>query len=350
MRSIRDIYQAITGDHDWRGIFNPEWAQLSSANTTTLAGMAVNALNKVTRMHYDSMETYRWYENIVHVEPHDGTTHDVQLIMVDGLTNLPTVAEGAAYTEAAVGDSKEALTFAKRGHYVGITLEMIRRSDIARIQAIPRSLVQAAIRTRSAAIASLFTINTATGPVLAQDGLALFHATHGNTATTALDAGGVAWAAARGRIWEQIIPGTSKPLGLWPKFVLVPIELYDLALTLFGYGSGDVGKPGASFGQTVNPYGETRMGDPRPVPIPVPDWTDATNWGYIVDPRLHPVISMAYANEPQGGMHALPEIFEVTSETSGLLFSNDVLPVKIRDWWGYGVGTYVGIGNNIVAG
>ena len=101
------MYQAITGDVNWYGTFNPEWAQLANATTSTLAGMVVNALNKVVRMHYDNMATYRWFEPIVIVAPHDGTTHDVQLIMVDGLANLPTVDEGAAYTEASVGDSKE---------------------------------------------------------------------------------------------------------------------------------------------------------------------------------------------------------------------------------------------------
>jgi len=349
MRNVRDLYLAITGDYDWYGRFNPEWSQLASATTTTVAGITVNALNKVIKMHYDNMASYRWYEPIVDVAPHDGSTHNVQLITIDGIANLPIVSEGAAYTEATVGDAKEAMSFVKRGHYVGITLEAIRRSDIQRLQAIPRLLVQGAIRSRSAAIASLFTINTATGPTLVDDSVALFHATHANTATTAFDAPGVAWAAARTRIWEQAVPGTAKPLGLWPKFVLCPIELYDTMLTTFGYGSGDVGKPGATFGQLPNPYAESRIGDPRPVPIAVPDWTDATNWGYIVDPRLHPVIHMAYANAPQGGQHAMPEIFEVTDERSGLMFANDTMPVKIRDWWSYGVSTYVGIGNNIVA-
>lgn len=349
MRSVRDLYQVITGDHDWRGVFNPEWSQLSAASTATLAGMVVNAFNKVVRMHYDNMATYRWYERIVNVAPHDGSTHDVQLIMVDGLANLPTVSEGGAYTEATVGDSKESLAFTKHGHYVGITLETIRRSDIQRIQAIPRALVQASIRTRSAAIAAIFTQNSGTGPTLADDSTVLFHANHGNLDTAAF--GTVAWAAARTRIWEQSLPGTSRPLGLWPTFVLVPIELYDSALTEFGYGNGDVGKPNsAGTAQTVNPYGESRVGDPRPVPIPVPEWTDAADWAYIVDPRLHPVIQMAYANAPQGGEHPLPEIFEVTSETSGLMFTNDTLPVKVRDWWGYGVATYVGVGKNNVGG
>lgn len=348
LRSIRDLYQAITGDHNWYGVFNREWAQLASATSTTLAGMVVDALNRVTKMHYDNLITYRWYEPLVAVTPHAGTTHDVNLIMVDGVANLPVVAEGAAYTEAAVGDSKETMSFTKYGHYVGITLETIRKSDIQRIQAIPRELVKAAIRTRSAAIAGLFTANGGVGPTLADDNTALFHANHGNLTTAALDA--TAWAAARTKVWEQTTPGTAQPLALWPTFCLVPIELYDTALTLFGYGSGDAGKPNsAGTAQETNPYAMSRPGDPRPIAVAVPEWTDANNWAYLVDPRLHPVIHMAYASNPAGGNHPLPEIFEVTSESAGLMFSNDTLPVKVRDWWTYGVATYVGIGKANVA-
>jgi hypothetical protein len=348
LRSLRDLYMAITGDVNWYGVFNREYTQLAAASTSTLAGMAVNSLNKVVRQYYDHLATYRWYEQIVDVIPHDGSTHDVQLILVDGVANLPTVGEGAAYTEAVVGDAKESFAFTKRGHYVGITLEAIRRGNLQRIQAIPRELVKASIRTRSAAIAGLFTQASGAGPTLADDSKALFHADHGNLDTAALDATG--WAAARQRIFGQTVPGTGSVLGLWPTFCLVPIELYDTALELFGYGAGDVGKPNTGgTAQTPNVYGASRPGDPRPIPVAVPEWTDATDWAYLVDPRLHPVIHMAYADAPQGGSHPLPEIFEVTSETSGLMFTNDTLPVKIRDWWGYGVSTYVGIGKNNVA-
>ena len=345
MRNLRDLYLAITGDVNFWGVFNPDYARLQSANSGTLAGMAVNALNKAVMLHYDNLLTYRWYEQIVHVLPHDGSTQQLQLIHMDGLATLPSVAEGAAYTEATAGDSKETAIFQKYGSYVGITLEMIRRSELARIQAIPRLLVQAAIRRRSAAIASVFTAN----PTLADDSTALFHANHGNQDTAAFGSG--AWEAARTRIFEQVLPGSGKPLALWPTYCLVPIELYDDALAAFGYGSGDVGKPNAAgTAQEPNIYAMTRPGDPRPVPVVVPEWSDATDWAYIVDPRLHPVLVMAYANAPAGGVHALPELFEVRSETSGLLFSHDTLPVKVRDWWAYGVTTHVGVGRNVVAG
>ena len=348
MRNVRDLYLAITGDYDFHGRFLPEQAQLAAATTATLPGLAVNALNKVVLQHYASMLTWRWYEPLVEVVPHDGSTHDVQLIMVDGVANLATVAEGAAYTELTVGDSKEVIPFEKKGNFVGITLEMFRRSDIAKLQAIPRALMAASLRTRSAAIAGIFTAASGAGPTLADDSKALFHTDHGNLDTTAFSSG--AWAAARQRLWKQTVPGTGKPLSLWPTFCLLPIDLYDAALEVFGYGAGDVGKPNSGgTAQTVNPYGGSRAGDPRPIPVAVPDWSDTNNWAYLVDPRLQPVICMAYASAPAGGLHALPEFFAGDDQRSGLLFTNDVLPVKVRDIWGFGVATYVGVGKNNVA-
>lgn len=348
LRSIRDLYLAITGDYNFQGIFVPDLAQLAAATTGTLAGMAVNALNRAIMMHYNNLMTWRWFEPIVFVTPHDGSTHPIQLIYVDGVSNLPTVAEGGAYDEATVGDSKEAMSFSKRGRYVGITLEMIRRSDIARIQAIPLVLVTASLRTRSAAVASIFTQASGVGPTLADDATALFHSNHGNLGTTAFSA--AEWLQCRKRIFSQSVPGTSNKFGMWPTFGLFPIDLYDTALEVWGYGNGDVGKPNtAGTAQTVNPYADSRPGDPRPIPIVVPEFTDTNDFAYITDPRIQPAIHIAYANVPQGGSHPMPEIYSVTGETNGLVFTNDTLPVKVRDWFAYGVATYVGIGKNNVA-
>ncbi len=348
MRGVRDLYLAMTGDYEFHGKFIPTQAQFANATTSNLPGLAANALNKVILQYYESMATWRWYEPLVSVLPHDGTTQDIQMIMVDGVANLSSVSEGAAYTELSVGDSKESLAFSKKGNYVGITLEMFRRSEIGKMQAIPRAMAMASLRTRSAAIAAIFTANSGAGPTLADDSTALFHSNHGNLATVAFSSG--EWAAARKRIWSQTVPGTSKKFGMWPTFVLVPIDLYDTALETFGFGTGDVGKPnGAGTAQTPNPYGGSRPGDPRPIPVAVPDWSDATDWAYMVDPRLHAVIHMAYASAPQGNVHAMPEFFAATQENNGLMFTNDTLAVKVRDWWGYGVSGYVGIGKNNVA-
>jgi hypothetical protein len=170
---------------------------------------------------------------------------------------------------------------------------------------------------------------------------------HGNYATTAYSI--AAWKAARLECAKAAELGSAKRQVLWPKFVLLPVDLYDQALIDFGYGAGPGGYP-ATPNNDVNPYAQDRPGDPRPVPIAVPEFTDTTDWAYIVDPRISPVLCMAYADNPGGTTHPAPQLYSVTDPTSGLLFTNDTLPIKIRDNFAYGVATYRGIGKRVVAG
>ena len=75
----------------------------------------------------------------------------------------------------------------------------------------------------------------------------------------------------------------------------------------------------------------------------------ASDWAYVVDPALFPVIQMSYSQSPGGRQHPIPELFAVVSETSGLMFSNDVLPIKVRDEFAVGVNGARGIGKRNVA-
>jgi hypothetical protein len=344
LRRTDNLYRILTGDLGWHGVFDPAYA-FAGANTTTLADLAANAMNKVIVDLYDRLWHYRWYEMIVSVQPTDGTLQDMAWIQFGGIANLPTVAEGAAYTELSVIDTKESDSFTKYGGYVGITDKMIRNSEIAKMQAIPRALTISAIQTRSAAIASIFTSNSGVGPTLEQDSTALFHANHSNLATTAYS--WTAWKAARLECAKQTELGSSKRQMLFPKYLLLPADLYDQALIDFGYGAGPGGRPGVADND-VNPYAQDRPGDPRPIPIAVPEFTDTNDWAYIVDPKIAPVICMAYANNPGGRGHPAPELFTVTSPLAGLVFTNDTIPIKIRDWFAYGVATYRGIGKRNV--
>lgn len=349
LRRTDGLYRILTGDLSWHGVFDPAYA-FAGATTTTLADLAANAMNKVIVELYNRLMHYRWYEMIVSVQPTDGTLQDMAWIQFGGIANLPTVAEGAAYTELDVADSKESDAFVKYGGYVGITDKMIRNSEIAKMQAIPRALTISAIQTRSAAIAGIFTSNSGVGPTLDQDSTALFHTNHSNLATTAYSWS--AWKAARLECAKQTELGSSKRQMLFPKFLMLPADLYDQALIDFGYGAGPGGRPGegsvTSF-QDVNPYAQDRPGDPRPIPIAVPEFTDTGDWAYIVDPKIAPVICMAYASNPGGRSHPAPELFTVTSPLAGLIFTNDTIPIKIRDWFAYGVATYRGIGKRNVA-
>ena len=342
MRRFDELYVALTGDVEFRGVFDPTRLMFAGATTATLPNMAVDAMNKVIVEQMVRLDHWRWYERIVGVEPNNGTLHDIKWITLGGITNLPTVAERGDYTELTVGDAKETASFVKKGGYVGITREMIKNSDIMQIQAIPRALATAAVRTRSAAVSALFTAASGVGPTLATDSKALFHNDHANLATTALGTDATAWRAARSECFQHTELTSGAVLGVYPRFLLVPAELYDVALAIFGYGEG--------MPTAYSPEAQDRgFADPRPVPVVVPDWTDATDWAYIVDPVVYPVIQMSYSQNPGGREHPAPELFSVTSETSGLMFSNDMLPIKVRDEFAVGVNGPRGIGKRNVA-
>lgn len=350
MRQPRNFYHAYTGDWDWSHRVHAERAQFASATTTSLADLAVNAMNKVIIDQWAAIEAYRWYEQIVSVAPNDGTTQPMQWITFGGIGNLPTVAEGAAYTELSLADARETDSFVKKGGYVGITEEMWRRNDLQRMQAVPRELANAAMRSRSAAIAAIFTVNSGTGPTLDEDSTVLFASGHGsNVQTTAFSA--TAWAAARLECYKHTQLGSGKRLALYPKYCLVPADLYLTALEVFGYGQGPGGMMGGNttHAPNVNANASDRgPADPRPVPVTVPDWTDTNDWAYLVDPVLHPVIMMAYIEAPGGRVHPAPRVEAVVSPLAGLVFTNDTLPVKVRDWWTAGVATWRGIGKRNV--
>ena len=57
----------------------------------------------------------------------------------------------------------------------------------------------------------------------------------------------------------------------------------------------------------------------RPRSLFVPEWTDSTDWAFMVGPELHRTLVMAYQ---QGGrQHPLPAIWFAADPTSGLLFT-----------------------------
>jgi hypothetical protein len=81
---------------------------LASATTTTLANMAVDAMNKVVAAQMSHLQFWRWFEQIAMPIPNDGSVQTMKFITWGGVGNLPTVSEGAAYTELTVDDEKVA--------------------------------------------------------------------------------------------------------------------------------------------------------------------------------------------------------------------------------------------------
>jgi hypothetical protein len=194
LQGIRELYMMLTGDFDLHGGYYRERAQL--AITSDFSGLVKNALNKVIAERWREMGRagYDWWKKIV-VTEHMTSLNDVTGILVGTVGDLPSVAEGAEYTELAIGDSPETASFTKYGGYIPLTLELIDRDETRKLKEYPRALASAGLRKISSLVAAIFSANAGVGPTMA-DGGALFNNTavstaggHANLLTTALSAG-----------------------------------------------------------------------------------------------------------------------------------------------------------------
>ncbi len=151
--------------------------------------------------------------------------------LVGTVGTLPTVAEGAEYTELAIGDSPETASFVKYGGYIPLTLELIDRDETRKLAAYPRELASAGLRKISALVAAIFTDNSNVGPTMADTG-ALFNATavttaggHTNLLTTALAA--AEWDVVSRAVYNQpmLIKQAAGYYGTGPKMAINPALL-----------------------------------------------------------------------------------------------------------------------------
>jgi hypothetical protein len=325
LSGIRELYLMLTGDYDLHGGFNTDRAQF--AMTTDFTGLVKNALNKIVVNTWDQLGRagYDWWNRISRVE-HFGSLQSITGTLVGTVGTLPTVAEGAEYTELAIGDSPETADFVKYGGYIPLTLELIDRDESRKLAAYPRELAAAGLRKISALVSAIFTSNSAIGPTMADTG-ALFNATavttlggHANLLTTALAA--AEWDVVSRAVYNQPMLvkqaasyyGTGPKMAINPRFCVVPRALQLTAMKILY----------PTLENAAQIYSENlQRGQPGDV-VTVPEWTDATDWAAVCDPLIAPSI---YIGERFGIM---PEIFIAGDALSPAVFMNDEHRLKVR--------------------
>lgn len=345
LSGIRELYHLLTGDYEMHGSYHPDQMQLST--TLDFTGLVKNALNKVVVNQWEALGRagYDWWTRIVRTE-HFNSLNDITGTLVGTVGELPTVVEGAEYTELVIGDSPETASFVKRGGYIPLTLELIDRDETRKLASYPRELANAGLRTISALVAAIFTSNSAVGPTMADTG-ALFNATavttkggHKNLLTAALAAD--KWDAACQAVYDQPLLikndtgkyGTGPKMAINPKYCLVPRALQLTAMKIL--------YPSLENAATI--YSENmQRGQPGDV-ITVPEWTDATDWAAVCDPTIAPAI---YLGERFG---LLPEIYIAGNELSPAVFTNDEHRLKVRHFLAIWVNDYRPLHKSNVAG
>jgi hypothetical protein len=300
----------------------------TEANLTVaqLGSITKNAVNLFAAADYSMRE--QWWTPIVDEMDAD-TIDDVTLIRLFGMSSLPIVAEGEAYTELSMADEEETGVFKKRGGVIGVTLETLLKAKIEFLQSLPDRLSSSWYNTISDRVANVFSGNSGAGPTLT-DGGTLFNATavgtatgHANLLTTALTAStsAASWQAVVTAMMKQ----TDQPLGAGrrlgnenrPKYMLVPIDLGSVGRTL---RNTEKGLPGTGNNDYNQYYQDFEV-------IEVPNWTDATDWAALAKPKGKSPIKLVYV-----AGRRTPELYESRDEGAGSFFNNDTMFFKIRQF------------------
>lgn len=326
LSGVREAYIKLSGDYDMKGLFRPENVGLAAVDSTTMAGIVANALNKVVVTQFQKYP--RFWEPVV-TRRDFATLQQIRWITLGGVGELPTVSEGAAYTEMTWDDATQTSDWVKKGGYLGITLEAMDRDDVSKIGQAAPALAQAAYLTFGKAFSAIFTAQTGTGPDLA-DGDALFHTNHANLGTSAFSV--AAWQATKLAMKKQTELNSGERMGAlcFPRYVLCPMDLTETVIEILATEN----RAGTmDHYVNVDAEGETRtarLANAAARVIEVPFWTSTTNWAAAADPTFYPSIGVGYRFGDS------PEIFSVADANSGLMFSNDVMPIKVR--WFFAVG------------
>lgn len=314
--SFKEAYVEITGDKNVTGqlrdcnlsrLTESIGAFREALDTSSFANALGNSITRQMQARFTGLAKLQTWRRFCRV----GRVSDFRTqerIRIGGYGNLPTVAESGAYNAlTSPSDTKATYAAAKRGGTESVTREMILADDVNAIRQIPDELGLAAANTLYEFVFDFFRTNPAI-----YDGVALFHASHGNLFTGALSA--AEFKAHRLAMKKQVRAGSGKRLGLTPAIVLVPDDLEDTAYDLFIRSTNN----DKTFIQNVNPE-----------VISVNYWTDANDWSTVCDPDTMQPIEISFINGQED-----PELFVQDMPNVGSLFSNDKVTYKIRHEYG----------------
>lgn len=251
---------------------------------------------------------------------------------IGGYGTLPIVAQGGAYQPLTSPTNEEASwALNKRGGTEDLTLEMIANDDVRAISKIPVKLGLAAAQTLFRFVWDVYNPGGANAATT-YDSVALYHASHGNTASTALNQSNLS--AARLAMRTQAAYGdASNILSLVPQLLVVVKNLEEIA---FQVCTSAVAIPATAAGPSDTPNIHQNLDF-----VVVDYWSSTTGWVVFADPAFCPTFELGFYNGRED-----PELFTQADPSVGSMFNADVVTYKIRHIYGGTVlehrGTYRG--------
>lgn len=307
-QSFRECYLVATGDTNFTGRAQRGSPIMREAlDSGTFADVLGDSMTRRMIADYNLPSPYDSWRKVVHVTRFSDF-REQKRTRWGGYGDLPVVAQRTDYPAlASPSDEAAAYTPAKRGGIESVTWEMTLNDDADVIRQIPIKLSRASKRTLAKFVFDFILTN----PVI-YDGLALFHASHGNLGSALLGKAGLA--DGRLAMLHQTEKDTGERLLIPARNLLVPTTLEETAADLFRRNTEN---------------DKTFIQDLSLDIIPVWYWTDANDWALTADPNEAPGIELAFLNGQEE-----PELYTQDMPNTGSVFKNDTIEIKVRQIYG----------------
>ena len=186
-------------------------------STSDFGNILANVANK------SLLKAYEETEDTFQIWTAKGRASDFKLQTRVGINLFPSLGKvlpGAQYNYATVGDRKATAIISTYGNLFAVTRQAIINDDLDLLDGIPKDMGRAAKRTIGNLVYAILTDNAALA-----DGIALFHASHGNLGTAAAPAT-ASFEEARMKMARQKDPDSiATALNIRPAYILAPVAV-----------------------------------------------------------------------------------------------------------------------------
>lgn len=204
-----------------RGLSRTEIVERSFMSTSDFPAILANVANKTLRTGYESApRTF----SVFCRESEAPDFKDISRTNLGDAPGLEKVNEKGEVKRGGMSDSKETYALATYGKIIALTRQTIINDDLHAFTRIPQLMGRAAADLESDVVWGILTANAALS-----DGVALFHATHGNlkgSSGAAPDVAGLGVARAAMRKQKNL---QNRPINIEGKFLIVPVALETVA-------------------------------------------------------------------------------------------------------------------------
>lgn len=250
-----------------RGLSPLEIATRSMMSTSDFPSILANVANKRLRAAYEAAETT--YQRWAYRAPNAPDFKEISILQLGGAPELLQINESGEYKYGTVGEGAEKYKVITYGRIIAFARQAMVNDDLRSFDRLIVGFAQSASRLENRLVYTQLTANAAMA-----DGIALFHASHGNLAAAGAVISATTLGAGRAAMRKQ--KGLSgEDLNNTPSYLLGPT---DLEQVMYQYTSAQFVPAKGTDTNEFRAGGRTAL---EPIVDPVLDANSTTAW-YLV--------------------------------------------------------------------